>query len=513
MSARRRPPPPRPLGAVVGPPRSRRRRGGAAARVCALLPLGLALVGALLVARGPGAAAAPGRPAPSGLRGWLTTPDGTHVAAPLGPAAFATAAPGDVRLRVDPRRRYQRVVGFGAALTDSAARVLMRLPPARRTATLRRLFGPGAQARIRVLRVVVGASDFSARASTYDDLPPGRSDPRLRHFSIAHDRAAILPVLRAARAIDPHLLVLATPWSAPAWMKTSGSLYGGSLAPRAAAAYARYLVRFVRAYAAAGVRVAALSTQNEPGHAASDSPSMTFTAAQEARFVSRHLAPALTRAGLSRIAILGHDHNWSDPGRAVALLRSSAARDLAGTAFHCYAGDPSAQSEVHAAAPAKAVWVTECSGGGWSPAFAEDLAWNSTRLLLGSLRNWAQAVLYWNLALDPDGGPHRGGCSSCRGVLTVGPGGEVTTGVEYAVLAQASAAVDPGGVRIGSPASVAGVGTVAFLNPDGSRSLIAVNQAGAERTIAVADPAGAVTSTSLPAGSTLTLRWGGRPSS
>ncbi len=447
-----------------------------------------------------------------GVQGWITTPNRSQFGTALGSGAFASGArAGGVSITIDPSHRYQRVIGFGAALTASSAELLTKLSPRRRTAALDALFAPGDGAGINVLRVVIGASDFAPRPYTYDDVRPGATDPRLTHFSIARDRASILPLLRRARKIDPHLVIVASPWSAPAWMKTSGSLDGGTLARADFAVYARYLVRFLRAYAAAGVPIDAISAQNEPGNAAGDYPTMTLDADQEATFIGDYLGPALDHAGLSRVKILGEDDNWSDARAAIELLHSAARSHLYGTAFHCYAGRPAAQTTVHDVDPGKAVWLTECSGGGWSPKFGANLAWDSANLLVGGLRNWAQTILFWNLILTRGGGPHDGGCCDCGGGLPAGPRGRVTRNVLFAEVALACSAVTPGAVRIGSPASVHGIRTVAFINPDGSRALILDSQTPAARVVNVADGAGDTFHVRVPSLATVSLRWGGDP--
>ena len=497
----------RPVGHI-----QRWRRTAVWSAVVATVLLGAITVSAAFAARTPGlrrtasigTQAAPGAEAQE----WITTPNHHRFASAVSPQATAArTGPPPVKVSINTAHRDQRIVGFGAALTDSSAELLQSLPARRRTSVLRSLFAPGAGAGIRIVRVVMGASDFAPAPYSYDDLPPGRTDPRLTDFSIAHDRASILPVLRRAISLDPRLVVVASPWSAPAWMKTSDSLNGGTLAPDEYRAYARYFVRFLRAYAAAGVPVSAVSAQNEPGQSAGDYPSMTLTAAQEARFIGDDLGPALARAGLSRVKILGYDQNWSDTAYPTALLHSSAAHLLYGTAFHCYAGSPGAQTTVHDAAPGKAIWMTECSGGAWSPDFAENLGWDSSNLLVGSVRDWASAVIFWNIALNPSGGPHDGGCPDCRGVVTIRPNGSVSRNVEFAELAQANSAVSSQAVRVASPASTAGIKTVAFVNQGGSRAIILDNTRGADRTVEVLDRGRPQLTVNLPAGATVSLRW------
>ena len=289
---------------------------------------------------------------------WVTTPDGALRLSQRGDVAFHRGGSPNLTISVDPSRPYQLIDGFGASITDSSAAVLYRLDRRTRNATMRRLFSPRRGNGLSFLRQPMGASDFVAGDFyTYDDLAPGRTDYRMRRFSIAHDRAQILPLLRRARALNPRLKVMATPWSAPAWMKTNGSLIGGRLIdePRIYTAYARYFVKFVRAYRRAGVPVYAVTVQNEPqNRKPSGYPGMDLPVAQAAKLIEA-VGRAFRAAGL-KTKILGYDHNWETHPADIAttppgedpeteypsdLLSSSAGPWLAGTAFHCYAGDPS----------------------------------------------------------------------------------------------------------------------------------------------------------------------------
>ena len=166
-----------------------------------------------------------------------------------------------------------------------------------------------------------------------------------------------------------------------------------------------------------------------------------------------------------------------------------------------------AQTKVHDAYPAVDTYFTECSGGDWSPAFADNLVWNVRTLIIGATRNWARGVLLWNLALDELHGPYTGGCGNCRGVVTINSlSGTVTRNVEYYALAHASRFVRPGARRIGSTSGVAELESVAFRNPDGSTVLIVVNTGAQDRRFAVRW-AGKTLVYVLPAGAVATLRW------
>ena len=460
-------------------------------------------------------------------RAWLTTGDRTSLLAEQPPAALGAPDPTAPTIAVDPARSYQRIEGLGASITDSSAHLLAHSPD--RDAIMRSLFDPRRGLGLSYLRQPMGASDFvTGPHYTYDDVPAGQSDLRLRHFSIAHDRAEILPLLRQARALNPNLKVMATPWSPPAWMKTNDSLVGGRLKddPRVYDAYARYFVRFVQEYRRAGVPIDAVTLQNEPQNRnPSGYPGMDLRDDEEARLVVA-VGRAFQRAGL-HTKILGYDHNWSlhpndggpaddpaNPDYAKSLLSDPAAsRYLAGTAFHCYSGDPASQSDLHDAFPAKDIYFTECSGsesGDRATTFPDTLHWHTRFLTVGAVRNWAKTVITWNLALDPAGGPHNGGCGTCFGVVTIDPAtGHATPTADYYVFGHVTRFIRPGAVRIDS--TVAGnAWNVAFRNPDGSIVLVAVNGDwgtttqhfnvnAAGQAFSYALPAGAVATFVLPA--------------
>lgn len=447
---------------------------------------------------------------------WLTTPDGSQllsrqpdvefgITAARGPVPAPDAA--SVTVTVDDRQRFQRMVGFGASFTESAA-VLVHdhLAAPERDEVMVRLFDRREGIGLSVLRQPMGASDFALDNYTYDDAPA--ADPALASFSVSRDDAAIVPLLVQARRLNPALQVMATPWSPPAWMKSGRSLIGGTLEPSAYDPYARYFVRFVQEYAARGIPVWAVTVQNEPHFSPAGYPGMLMEPAEEAAFVGRHLGPALAAAGAGT-RILAFDGNWDGAARALAVLDDPHAGPyLAGTAFHCYAGDPSRQEEVHRRHPDKAILLTECSGGGWSPDFATNLRWGVHTLLVEAIRHWASAVVLWNVALDQNDGPTNGGCQDCRGVVTVDTRtGRASYNVEYYVLGHASRFVAPGAVRIASTThGDAGIETVAFRNPDGRLALIALNLSAEQRDVGVRS-SGRWFGFGLPAGAVATCSW------
>ena len=469
-------------------------------------------------------------------RVWVTTADGRDKLTYMGQVPFTTGQPSVPTIVVDPSRRFQTMDGFGGAITDSSAVVLYRLSPAARAATMRMLFDPRTGDGLDYLRQPIGGSDFVATAPyTYDDMPAGETDYAQRHFSIAHDEAKILPLLREAEHLNPQLQIVASPWSPPAWMKANDSLIGGRLIddPRIYRSYALYLTKFIEAYRRQGVTVNTITVQNEPqnrspaGYPGTDMPSP-----QEEKVIEA-LGPMLRAAGL-KTQILAYDHNWSEHPNDVAstppdetddkdnypqeVLSSPAARWVSGTAYHCYYGDPSAMTVLHNEFPRKDIYFTECSGSQSSdPAntFSDTLKWHARNLIIGSPRNWAKTVINWNVALDPTGGPHVGGCGNCTGILTVGPGDQVTPDAEYYTLGHLSRFVKPGAVRIASTSfGTTGwngqVMDVAFRDPDGTTVLVAHNENDNPQAFGVLEGGRSFTYT-LPGDSLATFTWPGNP--
>ena len=441
---------------------------------------------------------------------WLTTADAKQKLAPQPSVTVSGAAKGDEAVEIDSSKHFQKVHGFGAAITDASAELLSRLSDSSRKAIMAELFGrANGGLGLSFTRLTVGASDFSRTHYSYDDTPGNAPDPELRYFSIAPARKYVLPRVREALAINPDLKVMISPWSAPAWMKTGKSLIQGQLDPKFYSPFANYLARTVEAFEQEGVPVSMLTIQNEPDFEPDSYPGMRVDSPDRLQIIGRYVGPTLRSRGL-KTQILDYDHNWDNPEMPLTVLGDPVARQyIAGVAWHCYEGDVPAQSPVHDAHPDKDAWLTECSGGEWSPKFAEVLGWMTDKLIIGASNNWSRGTLLWNLALDPQHGPHDGGCADCRGVITIDPAtGTITRNVEYYVLGHASRFVLPGAFRIATATHGKDVDAAAFLNPDGSRVAILFRKSGdGPMTIAVDGERYAM---ALPNGSVATLRWSPR---
>lgn len=451
-------------------------------------------------------------PAGSPVQVWITTGDGVLRLARAADARLGADVDAGTTslpvLTVDAKTTYQKMVGFGASFTDASVYLIQQqMSPEQRESLLQDLFGRNGGLGLSFFRTTMGASDFSLRHYSYNDVTSGRPDTALATFSIDVDRADKLPVIKRALAINPQLTLVASPWSPPAWMKTSGSLIRGTLRTDAYAPFANYFVRFVQAYAAEGIPIAAITLQNEPAFEPNDYPGMRLDPAARAAVITGFVGPAFAKAGLTT-QIWEWDHNWDVPQQPLAVLGDPAARRyVQGVAWHCYGGDVSAQSAVREAHPDKDVYFTECSGGDWAPVFADNLKYQVGQLIIGTTRGWARGVALWNLALDENGGPHAGGCNGCRGVVTISSSGNAVRNVEYFALGHASKFVRQGAVRIASSSGVQGLESVAFQNADdASTVLIVLNGGAVARTFVVRANGKAFTAT-LPVSSVATYVW------
>ena len=552
------------------------RVGPAVGRMACPLLAFLACAPCALAAAPPAAAAVPG---PVAVAVWSATGDARAPFAPLPSLSFTAGGGGSgLSLQVNDASLRQEMAGFGGTMTDSSAYALdanrdsagnPMLPDAPSQPALDLLFSPTKGIGLDYVRVPIGGNDFSQQAYsaacnqsnascsslnnyTADDVPGDPiseivGDPWLTRFSLGPDAAYLIPTLAAARRTNPSIQFLASPWSAPAWMKCVSLLVvcvpgiagldGGTLRPGYELVYAQYLLKVVQAYAARGVDFAAITIDNEPFNANPSPayPVMTLSLAQQ-ELVTTYLGVLLASAGLTT-KILGLDHNWDYAGQANALLSSPAGPYVAGIAFHCYGGDPVAQLSLPAAEP---IYQTECSPSGsyrnppadlaTSPgSYAADLAYNTLQQVIQSVQYGSRTVMLYNIAANQNYGPtinpacYGTPTDNCLALMAVAGSGAATPGVGYYVLGDVSRFVAPGAHRIDStlggggpcapPPGNAGTGeprhcvwSVAFKNTDGRIVVVALNISSATAALAV-QWHGASFATSIPAGEVRTYVW------
>jgi glucosylceramidase len=436
----------------------------------------------------------------------LTTHDGKKLLEySLLSKAQSTPSSAIDTLWIRPSIAYQVMDGFGFTLTGGSAQHLMHMNASARKTLLIDLFGFGAEGiGISYLRISLGASDLDATPWTYLDLPEGAEDLGLTGFTLAFDTVYMVPLLKEILSINPDIGLMASPWSAPSWMKTLFDSRGGSLGKKYYSVYAHYLVKYLEYMQAEGIFIKALTIQNEPLHPGNN-PSMFMPAEEQALFIRDNLGPLLAKERMTTQLII-YDHNADRIDYPLSILADSVASQyITGAAFHLYGGTIDELSKVHHAFPDKGLYFTEQWMG--APGnFKEDFTWHVSNLMIGAPTHYAKIVLEWNLVNGVDLKPHtdRGGCTSCLGALTI-EGDQHLKNTAYYVVGHLSKWVRPGAHRIKSELT-GSLQQVAFQNTDGKVVLLIQNEQMVDQTVAV-EVFNKWVPIEVPAASTLTIKF------
>lgn len=408
---------------------------------------------------------------PGDISTWVTTGQKRHEAtAPLKWLPANSSLEQDV-IEIQPHQEFQQILGFGAAFTDASCYMFRQLSVPQRDKLFHELFH-STELGLNVCRTCIGASDYSTELYSFDE---GEPDPDLKRFSIDHDKPYLLPALRAARQVNPDLFLFSSPWSPPGWMKANGSMLGGSMRKKNLAVYAQYFVKFLQAYAAEGVPIQAVTSQNEVDTDQDGRmPACLWGQEYEIEFIGQHLGPALQSAGLpTKIWLL--DHNYNLWGRVICSLDDPDVRRFCNSvAWHCYVGSPDMISKVRAAHPEANMHWTEGGPDYTSPTYATDWTlWAKT--FCDALQNWCSSITGWNLALDEKGRPNIGPFP-CGGLVTIhSQTKEIARSGQYWALAHFARSIRRGAKRIGSACNSSTLSHIACQNVAGPTVVIVVN--------------------------------------
>jgi len=419
--------------------------------------------------------------------------------------AFGTTYNSYATIEVDEGKSFQTIDGFGYTLTGGSVQVINQLNAQKRQDLLKELFDTNENSiALSYLRISIGASDLDAMPFSYNDLPNGQTDINLEKFSLAPNKNDVIPMLKEILAINPNIKIMATPWSPPVWMKDNNSFIGGSLQPKYYGVYAQYFVKYIQQMKNEGITIDAITPQNEPLHPGNN-PSLLMLASQQADFIKNHLGPAFKAAKVTT-KIVTYDHNCNKPEYPIEILNDPEANPYVdGSAFHLYEGDISALTTVHNAFPNKNIYFTEqytASTG----SFDGDLKWHLKNVIIGSMRNWSKTALEWNLANNASFGPNTiGGCTTCKGAVTINSSDSFTRNVGYYIIAHASKFIPAGSIRISTNIS-GNLNNVAFKTPSGKKVLIVENDGNSPESFNIKYNGNWIT-TSLEAGSVGTYIW------
>jgi glucosylceramidase len=438
----------------------------------------------------------------TGVEYWQTTSQ-ANTLVKQGNIQFSEKA-SSFSIVLDSTKLFQEMDGFGAALTGSSAYLIKNMSEDKRQILLNSLFNTDDGIGISYLRLTIGSSDFSLGNYSYCD------EPDISKFGIPSiDKRDLIPVLKEIMKINPQISIMASPWSAPAWMKTSNSMNGGSLKQENMSDFAHYLVDYIQAMEQEGITIDAVTLQNEPQYETSSYPSMKMDWQQQNELIRDYVGP-LFKANNINAKILIFDHNWSIYQYPINILADAqTSQYIAGTAFHGYEGNVASMSTVYNANKDKGIYFTEISGGAWSDDFNTNLGWNMENAFIGGSNNYAKTVLMWNLALNTTSGPTNGGCDNCRGVVTIHDDGSFYKNVEYYSIGHFSKFVRPKAHRVanlvlGNKPSELIFST--FLNEDNTKVVIACNNSTVKQEFTISCGAKSFSATLNP-NNLATFKW------
>ena len=444
-----------------------------------------------------------------GVKAYTTTANKTMLLKEVEVADLSKVKDGAAELRIDNATRYQKMEGFGPAITGSSAYNLSKMKPAEREKLLRAAFDPKEGLGYNYIRMSIGCSDFSLQEYTWCDMEG------LEFFAVHdEDKNYVFPILREILAINPDVKIIAAPWTAPLWMKIdrySNKPYnkwaGGKLNPDYYDEYAQYLVMWVEEMELNGFKIASITPQNEPLHDG-NSASTYMSWEQQRNFIKNHLGPAFEAAGLdTKIWIYDHNFDVTDFVKNI-YADKEASKYVEGSAWHAYGGSSSALAQIYKADPTKSIYFTEQSIGTWCPNFGDNLLWHIREVCLGTINNYCRAVVLWNFMLDAERGPNRpGGCTTCYGFVDCDASysySTLTFRSHWYAIGHMSKVVQRGAYRIKS--SGAGVTLSAFENPDGSLAAVILNDADSDKQVVVKSPKGDFV-LNVAARSVTSLKW------
>lgn len=432
---------------------------------------------------------------------WITSGDQTKLLQQQSTVSFAANSGTNAStITVNAGTTYQTMDGFGYTLTEGSCEVISGMAATQQNQLLNDLYNPVTGLNANVVRISIAASDLSSSSYSYNETS---GDVNMNNFSLnGPDLTYLIPIIKKILLINPNIKILATPWSAPRWMKTNNSWVGGSLQTQYYAAYARYFVKYFGAMQAQGISIWGITPQNEPENP-NNEPSMLMNSTEQKNFINQQLGPQMASAGYGNIKIIAFDHNCDNTAYPIDVLNNSSYVD--GAAFHLYLGNISAMSTVRNATNKNVYFTEQYTGSGGS--FGGDFGWHMQNVVIGSTNNWAKTVLEWNAANNSNLGPRTpGGCNTCLGAITVNNSTSYTKNVAYYIIGQISKFLKPGALRISSSSTNGGIVSAGFKNPDGSIALVIYNSGGAN-TVKVVSGSSAF-NYAVPASSAVTFVWG-----
>lgn len=424
----------------------------------------------------------------------------------LTPVQQSSPAKG-VTILVNPARRFQTITGFGGSFTEASAHLLSKLSKDNREKILKAYFSREG-ANYSLTRTHINSCDFSLRNYAYANVP---GDKSLQHFTIDEDKKHLIPMIKNAMAFSKDgFRIIASPWTAPPWMKDNNDWRGGKLLPQYRETWALYFSKYINAYRKEGISTWGVTVENEPLGNDKNWESMHFTPEEMRDFVRDYLGPQFKKDGLSHIPILGYDQNRGEELEKWARIMfedKEAAAYFGGTAVHWYASTyevfGASLQFTHQLAPGKHLinteacidadvphwnddgwyWSKEATDWGWDWAGEKEKylhpkyvpVFRYANDIIGCLNNYVDGWIDWNMVLNRQGGPNwfKNWCTAP--VIVDEEKDEVYFTPLYYTIAHFSKFIRPGAVRIGFEHTDKDVLVTAAQNPDGSVAVVVFN--------------------------------------
>lgn len=411
-----------------------------------------------------------------------------------------------ITVKLSPHLKYQTITGFGGSFTEASAYLLTRLSEKNRNAIIRAYFGKeGAQ--YSLTRTHINSCDFSLSNYSY---APVEGDKELKNFSVDEDRNDIIPMIKdAINVSEEGFKIIASPWTAPPWMKDNRDWKGGKLLPEYYETWALYFSKYIKAYSEEGIDIWGITVENEPLGNDNNWESMHYSPEEMVVFVNEHLGPRLEEDNHD-IKILAYDQNRGDEliqWANTIYKDSTTSKYFDGFAIHWYASTydwfPESLNFVHEKAPDKYLiqseacidaevphwqddtwyWSKEATDWGWDWAPEDQKylhpkyvpVYRYARDMIGCLNNWVDGWIDWNMVLNRQGGPNWA-LNWCTAPVIVDPEkDEVYFTPLYYIMTHFSKFIRPGAKRIGFEISCNDIMITSAQNPDGSIAVVVLN--------------------------------------
>ena len=417
-----------------------------------------------------------------------------------------------VEITINPEETYQKITGIGGSFTEATAYLLNQLSSENRDEVIEAYFGDSG-ARYSLTRTHMNSSDFSLGNYSYAKV---EGDTELEHFTVEEDMEDLIPMIKDAMAVsEDGFKIIASPWTAPPWMKDNNAWKGGKLLPKYYDTWALFFKKYIEAYKQQGIDIWGFTVENEPLGNDSNWDSMHYTPEEMNTFVKNHLGPLLDNSKHD-VKILGFDQNrdeqlkiWAD----AMYDDKEAAQYFDGIAVHWYASTydyfPEALQYAHNKAPDKHLiqseatvdaqvpvwqdddwyWAKEATDWGydWAPEDQKYLhpkyvpVYRYARDIIGTLNNHVDGWIDWNMVLNRQGGPNWAKNWCVAPVIVDEENDEVYYTPLYYTMAQFSRFIRPGSTRIGFNNPDDNLMVTAAKNPNGTIAVVVFNPTDAKK--------------------------------